>query len=59
MFFENPRRINLKIHAHAHLADQEAVQSSKNLNEAHYKSREDLYGSGGLNLETVDSERKF
>ena len=25
LFFENPRRINFKIHSHAHLADEEAV----------------------------------
>ena len=59
IFFENPRRVNLKLHSHAHIAGQEAVQSSKELNDAHYSSREDLFGPGGLQRATIENARQF
>ena len=36
VFFENPRRINLKIHSHAHRDDTETRATSQALNAEHY-----------------------
>ena len=47
IFFDNPRRVNLKVHSHAHRDDTETRQSSQVLNKAFYK-RSDLFGEGEL-----------
>lgn len=36
VFFDNPRRINLKIHSHAHRDDTETRATSQALNAEHY-----------------------
>lgn len=58
VFFQNPRRINFKIHSHAHLAEAESIESSKALNREHY-AREDLYGAGGLQEESIEGSIKL
>lgn len=58
IFFKNPRRINVKVHCHEHLAASEAHSASCALNQAYY-AREDLFGTGGLNLEKIENEKKF
>ena len=57
IFFKNPRRINVKVHCHEHLAASEAHSASCALNQAYY-AREDLFGTGGLNLEKIENEKK-
>ena len=36
IFFQNPRRINLKVHSHAHRDDTDARATSIALNDAYY-----------------------
>jgi len=56
--FQNPRRINMKIHSHTHRDDTETRKMSQALNKAFY-TREDLFGSEPLKFEIIDSIRKF
>ena len=48
IFFQNPRRINMKVHSHAHRDDTETRQSSQLLNASFYE-RKDLFGDADLN----------
>ena len=59
VFFDNPRRINLKIHSHAHRDDTETRATSQALNAEHYQ-RTDLYGSASpLNLQNITNVKIF
>jgi len=58
MVFQNPRRVNMKIHSHAHRDDIETRKTSQDLNKAFY-AREDLFGSEPLKFETIDCIRRF
>ena len=44
VFFENPKRINMKSHSHAHRDDTETRKTSQELNAAFYKMIETKYG---------------
>ena len=44
-FFTQPRRINLKIHSHAHEADFEKRKESQEINTQHYKDMEEKFQS--------------
>lgn len=45
VFFENPRRINVRVHSHDHKANVEKRNESKVLNEAHYNNVDIFNGS--------------
>ena len=44
VFFENPRRLNIKIHSHAHKNALETRKTSQELNKAFYNTYETQYG---------------
>ena len=59
VFFDNPRRINLKVHSHAHRDDTETRATSQALNTEHYQ-RTDLYGAASpLNLQNITNVKIF
>ena len=57
VFFNNPRRINMKIFSHAHRDMAEKRKESQKLNEEFYKNSE-LFG-GNLTVETIDEVKPF
>ena len=58
VFFENPRRLNVKIFSHKHKADEEKRKVSKNLNEAFYENAENFDGHA-ISMEKIDDIRLF
>ena len=58
VFFENPRRLNLKIHSHKHKNVVETRKTSQELNKAFYKIYETEYGKS-LNFVNIDDIEEF
>ena len=60
VFFDNPRRINTKVHSHAHRDDMETRKSSKELNSDFY-ARGDLFSqkTGGIQFQAIDQVKRF
>jgi hypothetical protein len=58
VFFENPRRLNVKIFSHKHKADEEKRKVSQLLNEAFYKNAENFDGHA-ISLQKIDDIRLF
>ena len=58
MFFENPRRLNVKVFSHKHRADEEKRKVSKSLNEAFYENAE-IFDGRAISMEKIDDTRLF
>ena len=58
VFYNNPRRLNVKVHSHSHLSDAAAIEASRALNKIYYE-REDLFGSGGLKHLKIENIKVF
>ena len=58
VFFENPRRLNLKIHSHTHRDDKVTRQTSIDSNADFYKSIDEKIG-GDLQIKEITNINEF